>query len=147
MAEVPEAEVGALAGLERAAEAASPSARAASRVTAAKPSSADRPNCARASASARLSEVHGEVPGFKSVATAIGTPWARSAASGGRCVSPSIRNAPGSSTATVPLAASAATPASEVYSTWSADSAPNSAASAAPPESDSWSACTLTASP
>ena len=36
---------------------------------------------------ARSSEVIGEDPGLQSVATAIGTPAARSAATGGTCVS------------------------------------------------------------
>ena len=39
---------------------------------------------------ASSSEVIGEDPGLQSVATAIGTPAARSAATGGACVSRSV---------------------------------------------------------
>ena len=46
-----------------------------------------------------------------------------------------------------PDAASAPTPAVDVYSRWSADRAPYRAARAAPPPSDSWSACSFTGRP
>ncbi len=55
--------------------------------------------------------------------------------------------ASGRLTATTPAAAIAAIPASEMCSRWSALSAPISAASSAPPQLLSWSACSLAASP
>ena len=66
---------------------ASPSARAACRVTPASASSGVRRNSVHAMFSISSSDVAGEVPGLQSVATAIGTPWARIAAIGGSCVS------------------------------------------------------------
>ena len=96
---------------------------------------------------ARSSEVIGEEPGLASVDTAIATPWRRKASTGGACVSRSMWKAPGSSTATVPARPIAAASASLAYSTWSADKAPNSAASAAPPMRDNCSAWSLSGSP
>ena len=89
----------------------------------------------QASCIACRNDSSGDVPGLQSVATAIGTPCARNSSSGGSVVSRNTWNAPGSSTATVPAAAIARTPASSVCSMWSADSPTNSAASAAPPPS------------
>ena len=54
---------------------------------------------------------------------------------GGFFCSPSVRNAPGRSTATVPASARAFMPAVFVYSKWSAERAPNCAASSAPLQS------------
>ncbi|MCY1558605.1 hypothetical protein D9M68_955560 [compost metagenome] len=70
---------------------------------------------------ASSSEVIGEVPGLLSVATAIGTPAARKAATGGGVVSRRTKKAPGSSTATVPPSFMAAMPSAVRCSRWSAD--------------------------
>ena len=66
-------------------------------------------------------DVMGEVPGLQSVETAIGTPAARKADTGGGCVSRKKYYAPGSSTATVPCRAMAATPSGDRNSRGSAD--------------------------
>ncbi len=126
---------------------ASPSARAASRVTPAEHSSTVSRNSVAPMFIASSSEVIGEVPGLQSVASAIGTPAARSAATGGSLVSRVKYQAPGSSVATVPAPAIATMPAVSRYSRWSADSAPCAAASAAPPWLDSCSACSFTGRP
>ena len=73
--DVPDREVAALAGLERAdLGAAGPSAWAALRVTPARHSSTVRRNSVAAMFITSSSEVSGEVPGLQSVAIAIGTP-------------------------------------------------------------------------
>ena len=64
-----------------------PSARAAWTVAPASASSGVNRNSVHAMLSISSSDVVGEVPGLQSVATAIGTPRARNAASGGNCVS------------------------------------------------------------
>ena len=94
----------------------------------------------------------GEVPGLKSVPRATGTPASMNRLAG--AASSAIRNqvVAGSSVATVgwsPSAAraSASTPASLGVCRWSADSAPSSAASSAPPDGASSSAWRRTAMP
>ena len=114
--DIPQREVGALARVERSPIGESPSARAACRVTPASASSGVSRNSVQAKFSISTSEPTGEVPGLQSVAIAIGTRSARSAAIGGTRVSRSTWKAPGSSTATVPARAIAATPASFEYS-------------------------------
>ena len=78
-------------------------------------------------------------------------PSARRARGTRRAAAASFRAARGTRRAAAPrrcrAAAIARTPASRVCSTWSADRPPNSAASAAPPRSLSWSACSFTGRP
>ena len=83
----PDGEVGVHARRQHSAPAARPSARAASRVIPASDSSTVRPNRMQAMLAISRSEAKGEVPGLRSVATAIGTPARRRAATGGACFS------------------------------------------------------------
>src|SRR5215469_7275407 len=78
-----------------------------------------------------------EDPGLQSVASATVTPASSSRrASGYGCLVPN--SAPGSSVATVPEDASAATSASDKNVQWSADAAPSSTASCTPGPGPSW---------
>jgi len=85
LADAPQCQIGALAHLECAAVPSTPSARAATRVTPLRASSAVSRNSVQAMFSISSIDVHGEVPGLLSVATAISTPaWRSSATGGGR---------------------------------------------------------------
>ena len=90
----------------------------------------------------------GDEPGLWSVATAIGTPASRSASTGGSLrLAQEVERARQQHGDRAGAAPSPRTPASLRYSRWSQDSAPNSAASAAPPLSLSCSACSFTGRP
>ena len=123
-----------------------PSTWAALTVTAASASAGERCSCVQASEQTSGRLVVNELPGLKSVASAIAAPASTSARAGG--IGRSRKSAlAGSSTPVTSLAASAATPAGPVASRWSTERAPSSIASGIAPLSVNWSPCSRSASP
>ncbi len=104
-------------------------------------SAGDRPSFRQASerTSATFSLI--ALPGFRFEASASGTPAARSRRAGAHRSPPTESVESGRSPATTRARESAAIPASSTRSRWSAEAHPVSAASCAPPEAPSWSAC------